>query len=92
MSRGRVDEINSANGFLVPIYWEYGPDGNPRYGLGPEDFRKVQQGYACPACLADFGGLYRVRCPVCTLERDVERDFFEEPNYWKPDPNDPDRN
>ena len=87
----RVDEINQAKGFMKPVYWQYGEDGRPQYGLGPDDYFKIENGYGCPSCLADFGGVYRIVCPVCHAERNVEADFFNEPDYWKPDPTDPDR-
>lgn len=37
------------------------------WGLAPEDFQKVQEGYACSRCLEDFTVYpYRVtECPVC---------------------------
>lgn len=58
-------------GFLTPIFYdEYG-----RFSaLGPADFQKVRDGYACSKCLAEYT-TYLVRCPVCKHERDVMADL-----------------
>lgn len=83
--------VDAVKGFLIPIYSETAADGRQRYGLGRKDFDKVCAGYACPECLADFGSIYRIVCPACGYTRDLEQDVQPEPDYWKPDPNDPDR-
>lgn len=83
--------LESVKGWLVPIYSETLVNGRQRYGLGPADYQKVLAGYACPECLADFGGIYMAACPACGHERNIEADVFAEPNYWKPDPRDPER-
>lgn len=87
------ESLDSFSGkFLIPIYTETHPEtGQRMWGLGPRDFQLVTQGLACAECLADFGGMYRMTCPVCGHQRDVLADVKDEPDYWKPDPNDPDR-
>lgn len=78
--------------FLVPMYSMTHPEtGRTLWGLAKREFDLVQLGLACPECLADYGGIYRIKCPVCSYERDVVVDFKDEPDFWKPDPNDPDR-
>lgn len=78
--------------FLVPYYSETDSEtGRTLYGLAPREFNLVVQGFACPSCLADFGGMWRPECPVCHHEIDVATDVKPEPDYWKPNPNDPDR-
>ena len=78
--------------FLVPIYSEINPEtGRQLYGLAPREFQLVVHGLACPECLADFEGMWRPNCPVCGHDIDVNLDVKAEPDYWKPDPNDPDR-
>lgn len=94
-----VDELLSSSLRTVhdvypdePYYREDDPEtGEPRWGLGHKSFQLVVQGYACARCTTYYDGIYRPRCPVCGYERDVSKDFFEEPDYWKPDPKDPRR-
>lgn len=70
-------------GFMVPIYDKTDPaTGKVLHGLGPADFRKVEAGYACPACLAEFA-TYLVTCPACGYQRDVIRDFEKAPALWQ---------
>lgn len=75
-----------------PCYREDGENGEPRWGLGPKGFHDVVNGYACPRCITYFDGIYRPKCPMCGYTRDIARDVFEEPEYWKPNPDDPYRN
>lgn len=70
---------------LKPIYAQEDlRTGRMLWGLGPEDYRKVQQGYACPKCLEDYNGVYMISCPVCGHTRDVSQDFLETPEHFKP--------
>lgn len=84
------DLLTFSGEFLIPIYSETHPvSGKKLWGLGNREFQLVTNGLACPECLADFKGMYRARCPVCGHERDVFADVKAEPDYWKPDPQDP---
>jgi hypothetical protein len=80
----RFDELNSIAGFLIPVFSEDPiPGRRPRHGLAPADYHKVMAGYACPECLADFGGVYRLVCPVCRFQRDVDADIaYDPPALW----------
>jgi hypothetical protein len=79
----RIADMNTTNGFLVPVYAEDPlPGREVTYALTPTDMEKVRQGYACPACLADFGQFYRAVCPMCQHVRDVNADFAEAPQMW----------
>lgn len=76
---------------LSPIYKRWDPQlARWEFGLSPGDWGRVTAGYACGNCLEEFA-FYTPRCTVCGHTRDLERDLFEEPDYWKPNPNDPDR-
>lgn len=83
-SQARIDELNSIAGFLIPVFSEDPiPGRRPRHGLTPADYHKVMAGYACPDCLADFGGVYRAVCPVCRFRRDIDADIaFAAPALW----------
>lgn len=77
---------------IIPTYT--GTDertGRVLFGLTGADFRKVTQGYGCPTCLEDFGGVYHAVCYVCGHQRDIAADVVETPRYWLPDPTDPER-
>lgn len=65
-------------GFLSPIFYE---EMSGRSGLGPVDFAKVRDGYACAQCLCEYT-TYLVRCPVCGWERDLARDLEAPPELW----------
>lgn len=45
--------------------------------LSKEDFEKVRQGYGCPKCLEDYGGLCLETCPVCGHTRNLMADFTD---------------
>lgn len=91
-STSKSDLQTFSGRFLVPIYSEINPEtGRQLYGLGPREFHLVTHGLACPECLADFAGMWRPKCPCCGHDIDVSVDVKPEPDYWKPDPNDPDR-
>lgn len=84
--------LTAVKGFLVPMYTQTDSEtGQQLYGLTPGNYELVRHGYACPNCLADFGGIYQMVCPACGHTRDVRADIVAEPNYWKPDPKDPSR-
>lgn len=65
-------------GFLTPLFYEEHSD---RAALGPVDFDKVRQGYACPRCLAEFS-VCLVKCPLCALEFNSAADFEDPPDDW----------
>jgi hypothetical protein len=77
-----ASELNTTlKGFLVPIFTKDLPNGQRLNGLGPDDYQKVKEGYACPECLAEFV-TYLVTCPVCRYKRDPDRDILEAPRIW----------
>lgn len=65
-------------GFLSPLFYE---EGTGRSGLGPVDFGKVRDGYACAQCLCEYT-TYLVTCPVCGWQRDLARDLEAPPEIW----------
>ena len=67
---------------LRPIYID---ERTGLAGFGPEDFYKIVEGYACARCFEEFA-CYTFKCPVCGLERDLERDIQETPTHWLPSP------
>lgn len=71
--------------FLTPVYTGR-MEGNDRqqYGLSERDFQRVMDGYACPECLLKFERRTDV-CPLCSHERDIERDVVEAPRHWLPE-------
>jgi hypothetical protein len=80
----RIADMQTVAGFLIPVYAEDPlPGREVTYALTPSDMRKTQAGYACPRCLADYGGIYRVTCPMCLHERDVEQDFRDIDPMWQ---------
>jgi hypothetical protein len=58
-------------GFLIPIFYE---EHSSKSALGPDDFRKVVEGYACAKCLCEYT-MYLVRCPACGHQRDLADDL-----------------
>lgn len=76
------DLYPGVTGFLTPIFSEETGNGQMNHGLGPTDFQRVVEGYACGNCLASFS-TYRPICPVCGLERDMARDATDNaPALW----------
>lgn len=70
---------------IKPTYYEEDLfTGEMRWGLAPDDFKKVVEGYGCPKCLEDFNGVFLLTCPVCKHTRIPERDFLPLPEHWKP--------
>lgn len=65
-------------GFLTPLYYE---EHTGRAALFPDGFAKVQQGYACPRCLAEFA-MCLVKCPLCSLVFDSAADLEDSPQDW----------
>lgn len=49
---------------IIPIAWRDSETG-PEFVLGPDDYEKVRQGYACSNCLEDYHGVWRPKCPAC---------------------------
>lgn len=68
-------------GFLVPVYSDL---VNHVASFTPADFAKIEAGYACAACHAEFT-MYISRCPLCGEQRDIATDFAETPALWKQD-------
>lgn len=66
-----LDDCSSIRGHLKTT-WETDPaSGQHVAGVSMEDGRKIIDGYACgnSKCLADYGGVYRVVCPICGFDR-----------------------
>ncbi len=79
----RIADMNTTAGFLIPIWsTDPMPGREQTHELTVSDHRKTQEGYACPRCLCDYGGIYRVRCPFCDHVRNVELDFVAPPQMW----------
>jgi hypothetical protein len=76
---------------IKPVYSRYDrTTGQYMWGLGPDDYERIRQGYGCPRCLEAFE-FYTARCPVCRAEIALEREIFSEPPpYWKPSPEEQD--
>ncbi len=69
-------------GFAIPIFQREDPvTGRMLNGLGPEDYRRIVDGYGCPDCLAQFHH-YMAACPLCGWQRDIAQDIQEAPGYW----------
>jgi hypothetical protein len=58
-------------GFLRPIFFD---EHSSKSALGPEEFAKVRDGYACARCLAEYV-TYLPTCPVCGHQRDLAADL-----------------
>lgn len=58
-------------GFLKPIFFD---ENSMKSALGPDDFAKVRDGYACAKCLAEYV-TYLPTCPVCAHQRDLAADL-----------------
>ena len=66
---------------IKPIYSKFDyRAGRWVFGLNPDDFGKVQSGYACGNCLEAFHGLWRPKCPVCGEENEV---VVDTPKEWR---------
>jgi predicted RNA-binding Zn-ribbon protein involved in translation (DUF1610 family) len=51
--------------------------------LTDDDFRKVQESYACGERLEDFQGEFRLKCPVCGHSTaGGDRVLFDVPEEW----------
>lgn len=89
--QARLDELNTIRGFLTHVGFATEPlrGERPVYSFDSSDpeslfeYQKVLAGYACSECLADFGAVYRVKCPVCGFERNAAADMaVETPAEW----------
>jgi hypothetical protein len=71
-----LDDASTTYGNLIPLYLsdDLGPgtDRIATYTLA--DGQKILEGYACgnSRCATDYGGMYRVVCPVCLFDRRVD--------------------
>ncbi len=69
------------NGAFIPTWQRYNHEtGEMEFGLDPDDFEAIRQGYGCPACLADFHGVYLRTCPTCGHSRRDSGDIV--PQWW----------
>ena len=70
---------------IKPIFSRYDHEARRwEFGLTPEDFEKVQQGYGCGECLEDFQGEFRIKCPVCGHSTaGGDRVLLETPSEWR---------
>lgn len=69
---------------IIPIYYETHPvTKRVLWGLAPQDFHKITQGYGCPECLEDFNGVYMPVCPLCGHTRDVAQDVKPTPEHFQ---------
>ncbi len=65
------ENLNLVDGFLTPLFFN---EVTGQSALGPEDFQRVVEGYACAACLAKYK-IYLVQCPLCGHCRDLASDL-----------------
>jgi hypothetical protein len=66
---------------LKPIYSKNDPrTGIWTWGLSPEDFMKIQAGYACGECLEEFPH-WVSSCPVCKAPNVVQH--APTPEEWR---------
>jgi hypothetical protein len=73
--------LPTKNGALVAQWSRQNPEtGELEFALEKEDFEKVLLGYACGTCLADYGGMYLEKCPVCGEDR-VQSELVV-PQWW----------
>ncbi len=79
----RIATLDSLiTGFAIPIFRREDPaTGRMLNGLGPDDYRRVLDGYGCPDCLAQFK-TYLAACPLCGWQRDLAKDIQTAPDYW----------
>ncbi len=85
ITQKRIDEISTIKGHLIPVFTQEAMPGREAIAeLRPEDFHKVVQGYACgnAECLADFGGIFRLECPVCHKATSMDNRVVEPPPIW----------
>lgn len=76
--------VASKNGWLEPVF--YGPGENGPVGaFSPEDYAKIQAGYACPRCWQEFA-MILPKCPVCgaDLRHNLDPHIVEYPEDWVP--------
>jgi hypothetical protein len=66
---------------LKPIFSRFDHElDHWQWGLGPEDFKKVIEGYACGRCLEEFTVWVPV-CPVCKEPNQAPR-VAPAPREW----------
>jgi hypothetical protein len=67
---------------LKPVFKRWNPELKSwHWGLMPEDFQKVMEGYACARCLEEFE-FFVARCPVCG-EENFPATVPETPSEWR---------
>jgi hypothetical protein len=73
--------LPTKNGAFVARWQRQNPEtGELEFALEKEDFEKVCQGYGCGMCLADYGGVYLTKCPVCGEDRPQSE--LVVPQWW----------
>jgi hypothetical protein len=73
--------LPSKNGAFVAVWSRDNPQtGEAEFALEPEDFEAIRQGYGCPSCLADYGGMYLTTCPQCGEKRQPSE--LVVPQWW----------
>ena len=78
-----IDRTRCVRGNLVPVMSDdHVPGRRSRFGLSRDDFERVVQGYACPACLAFWDDGPRMKCPLCLHERSAA-DFLTGVKEWE---------
>jgi len=68
MNENEEKVVTRVTGFIEPVFIGVAPDGKTLNGVGPEDWQRIQEGYACGECLAMFN-TFTLQCPVCHTNR-----------------------
>jgi hypothetical protein len=74
-------------GWLEPVFYGHQDDGEPIGVFSPEQWKKIQAGYACPRCWQEFQMVF-VKCPVCQLDlkQNLDPQIVDYPEEWTPGP------
>jgi hypothetical protein len=81
-----VAALEAVKGYMIPRYVDRLPDGRRVAELRADDLRRVEDGYGCGECLANFDQRFQ-NCPGCGHKLDANRDIVDFlPDYWKPGP------
>jgi len=66
---------------FVPVWSRTNHEtGEAEFALEYEDFEAIRLGYGCGTCLADFHGIYHLKCPVCGESRPQPQQVVSE--WW----------
>ena len=75
----------SKNGMFEAVWSRHNPEtGEAEFALHHEDFEAIRLGYGCGTCLADFHGIYHLKCPVCGESRPQPLQIV--PEWWSERP------